>query len=494
MSDDDKKSLAQQLRAQRAEAAKKAEDEEKAEKAKSMADRMRAAKKEEEAKAEAPQSLADRMRAAKKEAEAEADEPKSLADRMRAAKQQTEEEDKPALKTDPRAALGKAVKQDQPESASTDDAPKKSAAGGVASKLGAAGGAAGAAVTLSDEEADTLDRKIDGLKRDFRRMHERVRLTGLVRDTSNLRTQITGLDSTIEAVRTRGYAFRSYLENKSGVLAEQWSEINDEVQNWIEKESGKLEEELKRVQNLVEQIDAQDRASGARQSLANQLEGLMDTVDSQVKATESHIKALYDAVRREVSVTDKQLKEIDWFMDQKDEASFNFMAGEAVFMVAEAEWDDNKDKPNGMLFLTDQRMIFEQKEKVGKRLGLFGGKDVQSVLWEMPLTAVDGVNIEQRGMFGGRKMIFLKGGSGAPYAEIILELKGSADNKVWNQQINRMISGDAHDERALEPDPELIEKLRNAPTECHVCGGQLPQIMRGQLEVSCRYCSTIIRL
>jgi hypothetical protein len=57
-----------------------------------------------------------------------------------------------------------------------------------------------------------------------------------------------------------------------------------------------------------------------------------------------------------------------------------------------------------------------------------------------------------------------------------------------------MVNGDAQDERAIEPDPELIERLRNAPTACHVCGGTLPQIVAGQNSVTCPYCGVVVRI
>ncbi|MEM6528003.1 MAG: hypothetical protein AAF653_06890, partial [Chloroflexota bacterium] len=78
--------------------------------------------------------------------------------------------------------------------------------------------------------------------------------------------------------------------------------------------------------------------------------------------------------------------------------------------------------------------------------------------------------------------------------EVTIEVKGSADNKFWQKQINRMISGNLEDERAIEPDPEMLEALRNAPTACHVCGATLPRVVAGQTEIKCQYCGTVIRL
>jgi hypothetical protein len=66
--------------------------------------------------------------------------------------------------------------------------------------------------------------------------------------------------------------------------------------------------------------------------------------------------------------------------------------------------------------------------------------------------------------------------------------------KLWAQEINRMRNGEVTNERAIPPDPELIEKLKNAPTECPQCGGMLPRIVAGQTEVVCKYCGGMIRI
>jgi hypothetical protein len=189
-----------------------------------------------------------------------------------------------------------------------------------------------------------------------------------------------------------------------------------------------------------------------------------------------------------------QLRKINWMCDRKDEASFDFLAGESMFLVAEAQWDDGGDKPEGFLFLTDQRLVFEQKQKVGKKLGMFGGKEVHEEKWNALLPQVEKVEAENKGMFGGKDMLYITLGSGASYPKVIVEVKGGVDCKFWQKQIQRMVSGDASDERAIEPDPELIERLRSAPTECHVCGGKLPMIVAGQVQIECDYCGSVVRL
>ena len=127
-------------------------------------------------------------------------------------------------------------------------------------------------------------------------------------------------------------------------------------------------------------------------------------------------------------------------------------------------------------------------------MGMFGGKEVHEMKWEIPLNQVEKVDPENKGMFGGKDMLNFSLGSGAPYGAFVVEVKGGVDCKFWAKQIDRMINGDATDERAIEPDPEMIERLREAPTECHVCGGKLPMLVAGQNQMECGYCGSVIRI
>ncbi|MFW5709248.1 MAG: hypothetical protein ACOCX5_03405 [Chloroflexota bacterium] len=145
----------------------------------------------------------------------------------------------------------------------------------------------------------------------------------------------------------------------------------------------------------------------------------------------------------------------------------------------------------------EQRLMFEQKEKVGKKLGLFGGKQVQELEWEVPSHRVEAVEFENKCLFGGKDMLHFLSVVGDPYPRITVEIKGGADNKFWVKQINRMISGAITDERAIEPDPEILQTLREAPGECHVCGATIPMLVAGQTQLECdilRICYSHLRL
>ncbi len=346
--------------------------------------------------------------------------------------------------------------------------------------------------------SEEFEQQLASLRRKFDSTREDAGFEDISRELGELTAAVNSLPNDVEEIRSRGYAFRSYLENKAEVLNKNWDDIRRDAQRAIDDERQRLRRELYEIENKVD--GAEDSGGGFMKKVTVNLDGIeseVDELESRVSAAERRIRNSYETMGNDINSTIRQIEQINWFMDEKDEASFEFLAGEAVFLVAKAEWvvtGKGKKDPDGLLYLTDQRLLFEQKETTGKKLGLFGGKKEQELEWELPLTTIDTVEYENKGLMGGKDMLNFTLGSGAPFPTLTIEVKGSADNKFWVKQIQRMKTGEASDERAIEPDAELVEALRNAPTSCHVCGATLPKIMQGQLQVECEYCGAVVRL
>ena len=334
--------------------------------------------------------------------------------------------------------------------------------------------------------------QIQDLEGRFDSFHDKVRMSSITREVSDVAERIKKLPVEIEQIRSRGYAFRSYLENKAEVLGDHWNDIQHRVQQAIDSEVDDLRDDIQKVEFRVRRLNHSSRMRMTFTSANEWLENL----ENKIEAAENRIQNMYSSLRNDVQSTFNQLTEINWFLDQKDEASFDFLAGESLFLAAKAEWvatGKGKKDPDGIIYLTDQRLIFEQKETTGKRLGMFGGKQEQEVEWALGLNTVEDVETENKGLFGGKDMLHFKT-SDREHRAITVEVKGGVDCKFWQKQIQRMISGDVANERAIEPDPELLQQVREAPTACHVCGGTLPVLVAGQNQITCDYCGTTLRL
>lgn len=338
---------------------------------------------------------------------------------------------------------------------------------------------------------ENLGEKVTQLKRRYEEFVSRANLSGITSRISTVTTDLNRLPGMIEEIRSRGYVYRAFLEKKAAVMAEQWSQTQERIHDTINREVEDLRQQMKHAEAAVRQIDLRPTLPAI-----TGLESTLNVIQQKVEAAEGRIRSLFEPIERELQTTKAQIEEAKWFMQQKEEASFSFYPAEAIFLAAKAEWvasGKGKQDPDGILFLTDQRLVFEQKETVGG--GLFKrGESVQEMKWEVPLSAVEDVSPENKGFLGGKDMLHFTLGRGAPYPKITVEVKGGVDCKYWARELKRMLSGETQNERASQPDPEMLEKLRSAPTACHVCNGQLPRLVAGQTEVECPYCGTVIRL
>ncbi|MCZ7542212.1 MAG: hypothetical protein M5R40_01135 [Anaerolineae bacterium] len=203
---------------------------------------------------------------------------------------------------------------------------------------------------------------------------------------------------------------------------------------------------------------------------------------------------MFDTLARNLDQTARMIDEINWTLNQAEEASFTFQPNESPVIAAEAQWHvQGGDSPEGVLYLTDQRLIFEQKEKKGGFLGI-GGQKVQDIAWEMPVGYIENAKSYDEGFFGRKDMIDLALSASAPYGQLVVEVK-KGDNDWWLRQINRARTGTLANERVGSKTLGVDEVvLSEAPTTCPNCGGVLPEIVKGMTQLQCAYCSTVIRL
>lgn len=349
---------------------------------------------------------------------------------------------------------------------------------------------------MSTDNMTLITAQYNALRSRFTAQLDSTHLSDVSRTISDLSRDVLALPTGIAAVRSRGYAFANYLENKADVLAKLWDTARQEALHSIDTNGFRLRDELRRVEQAVREADALASTPEALQSRLPMVEQMINDMDSRISAATSHVRGVFASLESDIRQTMGQLTEIGWYLDQRDEASFKFLAGEALFLAAKAEWvatGKGKQDPDGILYLTDQRLVFEQKETTGKTLGLFGGKQTQELEWEFPLHQIAELRAENKGLFGGKDMLYFTLTAGARFPQLTLEVKGNANGKFWAAQVQRMISGGTADERAIQPDPELMDALRNAPSACPVCSGTIPQLTAGQRQVACPYCGNVIR-
>ena len=191
----------------------------------------------------------------------------------------------------------------------------------------------------------------------------------------------------------------------------------------------------------------------------------------------ARLREFFGSLKQEFEKSSRQVDLIEKALDQSESASFGFLPGECIYMTAKAVWTrdtrEDKEDPEGILFLTDQRLLFEQREEIAKKKVLFVTTErekVQKLQFETPVVVIENIKATKQGLFKNEDWLEFQLPSGSFAREVKLHLDGG-DCNLWQQMLNRIKSGDIEGERALEVD---VERSRKSPLR--TC--QMPQLRR----------------
>ncbi len=349
--------------------------------------------------------------------------------------------------------------------------------------------AAGAAGSPSEETKAKLDR----LQNTFSDLQESMLLTRVHTEMANVETTLSLLPAEIEELRKRGYVFRSFLENKIDVLTRQWEEMQTSVSSEMKRRVRELERDSDEAEAAL------NRAMSGNASLVSRAESTISTFESKVDAARGAVEAMYKPVQENVTQTSAQTKEIRSLLDQIDEASFQLFPAEDSVACCRAQYIEREDEgPEGVLFLTDERLIFERKEEVATKKVLFittEKESVQELIFEVAIGQVEDIQAsDKRKLLRRKEMLELLFAPEADLSGATLRLLG-AENEDWARLIGRVKSGEIKKERTKPKDREAVEAAQAAPTKCPTCGATLSvEIVRGMREINCEYCGSVIRL
>ncbi len=349
--------------------------------------------------------------------------------------------------------------------------------------------------------AQKLAADINSIQTNLNSLQDDVRLAKMRDEMATIDNSIDRLPQQLLDLRSRGYVFENDLEAQAANLKQRWSTQRLLVLQQITQQSNMLDMDIRQIEMTVSQLVSRANNPYMAQPLVAQARSALDSLQSKINAAEGTIRGMYRAFTDDADKMNAHLKDIEWMLHQLAQATFPMLPTETGIMAVKATWikggKENKDDPQGVLYLTDQRLIFEQKQEIATKKVLFittAKQMVQKLQMETPIPLLTTIKASNQGLFGHEDHIELTFASGAPFYAMHFHIDGQ-DGDTWQGLLNRAKAKDFDKGRAIAVDQEAVEKVKAAPTKCPVCGGAITTpVLRGMDSISCEYCGSVIRL
>jgi hypothetical protein len=341
--------------------------------------------------------------------------------------------------------------------------------------------AAGAGLSLSDLSGPITQATLMELQGQVNDLQSRAMLAFAKDAFEDMENKVQNLPRQLSEVRACGYLFEKALESRVQSLTSQWAGLKQSVGEDVRRQSDLLGRHMQTMQAQMAQVMAHASNPEAARPQVMQVRSLVAGAEAQAAAAEQAVFGQYDDFQSEVEEVSARLDWVAWMLEALSTASFRLLATEGGVAAAQANWlRPNMEPMAGVLCLTDQRLIFEERE------GEF------SVLFETPASLVATANaLAGQGAAQDEEHLKLTFAVGAPLSTAAFQLVGPLAAE-WKTMIGRAQSGGYVDDRVAQIEQAVLDRLREAPTNCPNCGSPYGKpVVRGQTSITCEFCFTV---
>ncbi|GMQ78600.1 MAG: hypothetical protein BMS9Abin02_1121 [Anaerolineae bacterium] len=346
----------------------------------------------------------------------------------------------------------------------------------------------------SSSGSQDIQRQVDSIQREFSRLEDQAEFTDVHSTIGQIEERLAEYPLELKALEQRGYLHTRQIHELLDMLKGQWRKTAPQLRLSLRKEENKITSAVKGTSRLVSQAK-----SGRQSSIASAKKSL-DDLERKLRAADQTLRSQYGNTDSELYGVKTSLTRAEWMMDQLDESSeIKLRTGEGPLLAVESEWHRDKDEgPKGLLFLTDQRLLFEQKEKIvtKKRFGIFTAesKMVQKLWIDVNVNDIESVKDSEEGGFlgmGKDDILELTFSGKAAVSRARFHLKGQ-DSADWRTEIKRSRSGEIANERNEAAGAAYASQALSFPSQCPNCLAPLPEPHRGATYLTCEFCGTSV--
>ena len=331
----------------------------------------------------------------------------------------------------------------------------------------------------------------------FEHLEAEAQLSDVYDSIGSVDTKLTELPFTLEALRTRGYVHSGQLEDKLEAIDDRWDEVRPRVETALSAQVGRLDSEMDQTERQV------NRLSATNMTAVRGVETAVNGLDRRIDAARAAVLGLFDGMENELDQIEYEMSKVSAMLDLLDGSQeIRLQEAEGPLLAVKSEWhQDGEEGPEGILFLTDQRLLFEQREEVvtKKRFGIFKAESemIQKVHVVVDVPDIESVEHKEEGGFlgmGKDDIIEFVFSASAPLSRARFHLKGQ-DSSAWAAMIKRVQTEDIDEDRADEYIEELEaaeETAASFPAQCPTCFAEVPEQTRGITSYTCEFCGNVI--
>jgi len=245
-------------------------------------------------------------------------------------------------------------------------------------------------------------------------------MTEVRADVTNLDSNLNHALNLLESARDKKYMYQADLEDIAYDAMSRWQAIQGDIEADIDKQARLSNRTLQPVGQSVQRLNSVLSNSSRAQGVLGSVQADVQSALNAIGDVERAIEGSYQDIESQAYKLTSRLTQIHWALTQRDEASFEFVKDEDLYMAVKTRWDqEGKEDPEGILMLTNKRLIFERKEKVATKKVLFittAKELVQEVMGAKPLAEVKDIKAQSKGLFGHQDFLEIDfGGQRIPF-------------------------------------------------------------------------------
>ena len=362
--------------------------------------------------------------------------------------------------------------------------------------------------TLMQMDSETRARRWSSLQNKASKLQADAVLGQAADALEDMDAKVRALPDKMRTLRAKGYRYARPLDESAAQMVHDWPDVRRQAGEALRRSRaalGNLDSEMARALAQGRRAVTQEEMDAA--------DDMLERLEDRIARAASDVKGAFDGFGRRVAALEGRIDHLLWAAEQWAEASFDIYPDEALVDACKARWMTRDDEgPKGIFFLTDARVVMEQKEKVATKKVLFittEKKQVQAMQFAAPIGAVEVLEAtDARGGFlglGKREMLTLRftaATEGKRIPKAVLRLLGGADNEKWAARIKQVQRGDIAQEAIESAQPQATPSEnaaatppREIPTHCPSCGALFTQsVVKGMRELRCTYCGAVVRL